>query len=97
MEPLVPEEAISTLEDDAVALIAEANRLAGQIHPILRASIGDLVRSMNCYYSNLIEGHATHPRDIERALEDEKTALSKLPFTEAELTAALEKLKKPVP
>ncbi len=36
-------------------------------------------------------------RDIERALEDEKTALSKLPFTEAELTAALEKLKKPVP
>lgn len=68
MEPLVPEEAISTLEDDAVALIAEANRLAGQIHPILRASIGDLVRSMNCYYSNLIEGHATHPRDIERAL-----------------------------
>lgn len=36
-------------------------------------------------------------RDIERALEDEKTALSKLPFTEAELTSALEKLKKPVP
>jgi tetratricopeptide (TPR) repeat protein len=36
-------------------------------------------------------------RDIERALEDEKTALSKLPFTEAELTEALEKLKKPVP
>ncbi len=35
--------------------------------------------------------------DIERALEDEKTALSKLPFTEAELTEALEKLKKPVP
>ena len=23
---------------------------------------------MNCYYSNLIEGHDTHPRDIERAL-----------------------------
>lgn len=36
-------------------------------------------------------------RDIERALEDEKVALSKLPFTEAELTLALEKLKKPVP
>ena len=36
-------------------------------------------------------------RDIERALEDEKTALAKLPFTEAELTSALEKLKKPVP
>lgn len=37
-------------------------------------------------------------RDIERALEDEKTALAKLPFTEAELTEALDKLKKkPVP
>jgi Fic family protein len=23
---------------------------------------------MNCYYSNLIEGHDTHPRDIEKAL-----------------------------
>ncbi|MCB1720274.1 MAG: hypothetical protein KDI11_00795 [Alphaproteobacteria bacterium] len=23
---------------------------------------------MNCYYSNLIEGHDTHPRDIDKAL-----------------------------
>jgi Fic family protein len=28
-----------------------------------------LVRSMNCYYSNLIKGHDTHPVDIERALK----------------------------
>jgi len=26
---------------------------------------------MNCYYSNLIEGHDTHPRDIDRALEND--------------------------
>jgi Fic family protein len=26
---------------------------------------------MNCYYSNLIEGHNTHPVDIERALRAE--------------------------
>jgi Fic family protein len=25
---------------------------------------------MNCYYSNLIEGHNTHPRDIEKALAE---------------------------
>lgn len=31
----------------------------------------DLVRSMNCYYSNLIEGHNTHPIDIERALAED--------------------------
>jgi tetratricopeptide (TPR) repeat protein len=36
-------------------------------------------------------------RDLQVALEDEKSALSKLPFTEAELQAALDKLKKPVP
>ncbi|HKM65352.1 MAG TPA: Fic family protein [Acidisphaera sp.] len=30
--------------------------------------MGDLVRGMNCYYSNLIEGHDTLPVDIERAL-----------------------------
>jgi Fic family protein len=34
----------------------------------LLASLAGLVRSMNCYYSNLIEGHDTHPIDIERAL-----------------------------
>jgi len=35
------------------------------------ASLADLVRSMNCYYSNLIENHDTHPIDIERALKND--------------------------
>lgn len=68
---MVPEEASRLLEDDILPLVAEANQLAGRIHPILRESIGDLVRSMNCYYSNLIEGHDTHPRDIDRALAND--------------------------
>src|ERR1017187_3590504 len=34
------------------------------------AALADLVRSTNCYYSNLIEGHNTHPVDIERALKN---------------------------
>ena len=34
-------------------------------------ALADLVRSMNCYYSNLIEGHNTHPVEIERALKGE--------------------------
>jgi Fic family protein len=29
------------------------------------------VRVINCYYSNLIEGHNTRPKDIERALVDD--------------------------
>jgi Fic family protein len=71
MEPMVPGEASRELEDDIIPLVAEANRLAGRIHPILLESIGSLVRSMNCYYSNLIEGHDTHPRDIDRALAND--------------------------
>ena len=71
MEPMVPEEASRALEDDVLPLVAEANLLAGRIHPVLRESIGDLVRSMNCYYSNLIEGHDTHPREIDRALAND--------------------------
>lgn len=74
MEPMVPEEASKALEDEVVTLIAEANQLAGRVHPVLRESMGDLVRSMNCYYSNLIEGHDTHPRDIDRALANDFSA-----------------------
>lgn len=71
MEPLVPEEGANALEDEVVALIAESSALASRIHPVLRESIGALVRSMNCYYSNLIEGHDTHPHDIDRALAND--------------------------
>src|SRR5271156_1499460 len=39
--------------------------------PGTAAALSDLVRSMNCYYSNLIEGHNTHPVDIEKALKAE--------------------------
>lgn len=71
MEPMLPESVVRDLDDPALELVASANRLAGRIHPILQQSVGDLVRSMNCYYSNLIEGHNTHPRDIDRALADD--------------------------
>jgi Fic family protein len=49
-----------------------AQKSAGFRHSLpsgLLSSLADLVRSMNCYYSNLIEGHDTHPVDIERALK----------------------------
>ncbi len=69
MEPMMPRTEATRLDDLAFDLVAKANHLAGQIQPGVRESIGDLVRSMNCYYSNLIEGHDTHPRDIDAALE----------------------------
>ncbi|MBF0425906.1 MAG: Fic family protein [Magnetococcales bacterium] len=41
------------------------------------SALADLLRVMNCYYSNLIEGHNTHPIDIERALRQEYSADAK--------------------
>jgi Fic family protein len=70
MEPLLPE-VPPDLEDLATDLVAKANALAGRLHSTLAASVGDLVRSMNCYYSNLIEGHQTLPADIDRALHND--------------------------
>src|SRR5712671_6369476 len=67
MEPLFPEEN-KRLSDLATDLVAKSNALAGRLHPVMQEGIGDLVRSMNCYYSNLIEGHHSHPIDIDRAL-----------------------------
>jgi Fic family protein len=68
MEPMMPSEGNSELADFVVDLVAKSQRLAGMLNPKVQTSIGDLVRSMNCYYSNLIEGHDTHPRDIDQAL-----------------------------
>ena len=67
-EPFMPAEGSERLDNLAFDLASEASALAGQIHPIVRHAVASLVRSMNCYYSNLIEGHNTHPRDIDRAL-----------------------------
>src|SRR6266436_5971590 len=68
MEPMFPEEQQHDLDDLATDLIAKANALAGRLPPVMRAGVGNLVRSMNCYYSNLIEGHNTLPMEIDRAL-----------------------------
>jgi len=56
------------LRDLAFALATEAAGLAARLAPGTSSAVGDLVRGMNCYYSNLIEGHDTRPIDIERAL-----------------------------
>lgn len=67
MEPLLP--ASAGLAEPAMALLGEATALGGRLHPVTRRSVADLLRTINTYHSNLIEGHDTRPRDIERALE----------------------------
>ena len=73
MEPLLPG-GDKRLSDLATDLVAKSNALAGRLHPVMQEGIGDLVRSMNCYYSNLIEGHHTHPIDIDKALAGDYSA-----------------------
>jgi Fic family protein len=62
------------LTDLAVELAARSAGFRRSLPMGVVAELADLVRSMNCYYSNLIEGHDTHPVDIERALKNDYSA-----------------------
>ena len=71
MEPLLIADGSrhrSGLIDLALDLAQRSAGFRRSLPESILTSLGDLVRSMNCYYSNLIEGHDTHPIDIERAL-----------------------------
>ena len=59
------------LADLALDLTQKSASFRRSLPPTLIGSLADTVRAMNCYYSNLIEGHDTHPLDIERALNDD--------------------------
>ena len=67
MEPVLPSSA-GDLREAAATLVQTSAKLGGVLHPVTRRSLVELVRQMNSYYSNLIEGHNTHPVDIEKAL-----------------------------
>jgi Fic family protein len=74
MEPLLIGETSrhrGKLTDMALELAQKAAGFRRSLPESLLASLADLVRAMNCYYSNLIEGHDTHPIDIERALKND--------------------------
>jgi Fic family protein len=68
IEPTLLDEVPGDLNDVVAELAAASSRLGGSLNATTAASLADLVRIMNTYYSNLIEGHNTRPRDIERAL-----------------------------
>ena len=62
------------LTDLSVELAAHSTGFRRSLPEGVLTALGDLVRAMNCYYSNLIEGHDTHPVDIERAMNDDYSA-----------------------
>jgi Fic family protein len=77
MEPLLISEGgrfRADLTDLAVELAARSAGFRRSLPEGIVTALADLVRSMNCYYSNLIEGHDTHPVDIERALKNDYVA-----------------------
>jgi Fic family protein len=49
-------------------LVNENSAFKNSLPPVIVPQLASLIRSMNCYYSNLIEGHNTHPVDIEKAM-----------------------------
>lgn len=67
MEPLYPIHA-EKLEDLARNVVAVSAKLEGRLAPPTLDGIRSLLRVVNSYYSNLLEGHSTHPIDIERAM-----------------------------
>jgi Fic family protein len=77
MEPLLISEGSGhrpALTDLAVELAAHSAGFRRSLPVGVLTALADLVRAMNCYYSNLIEGHDTHPVDIERALKNDYSA-----------------------
>lgn len=73
MEPLLFEDGSrhrGALTDLALDLTQKSAGFRRSLPPSMLTSLANLVRAMNCYYSNLIEGHDTHPVDIERALKN---------------------------
>lgn len=69
MEPMIPYDDKGALNEKAVELIRKSAGLSESLHPITRNAVARIVKPMNSYYSNLIEGHNTHPLDIEKALK----------------------------
>lgn len=70
IEPLYPA-CTDFLEDLARDVIAASAKLEGHLAPATLEGIRKLLRLVNSYYSNLIEGHSTHPIDIERAMRED--------------------------
>ncbi len=70
IEPLLPS-GDNELNDMAREVVAHSAVLGGQLHPVSQGAVIELLRLINSYYSNLIEGHSTHPVDIERAMRQD--------------------------
>jgi Fic family protein len=67
-EPLLPQKELAKLHERSQAIVNRSLGLGERAHPATRLALRELLRAMNSYYSNLIEGQGTTPLNIERAL-----------------------------
>lgn len=74
LTPYIPEDPSGSLSELGVGVLQRAAALGGSLRPELRRPLAAALRQMNGYYSNLIEGHNTHPVDVERALRRDYAA-----------------------
>ena len=97
MEPMFPKQT-GELVDLAMEVHREAAALGRSLHIITRDRVAELLRHINSYYSNLIEGHHTHPSDIERVVRKEydtnsaKRRLQELSLAHIEVQQKMEEL-----
>ncbi len=74
-KPLLPSESVlGPLLERASDLSRAATQLGGAAAPAALGELRGLLRSMNSYYTNRIEGEHTRPSDIERALQQDSSA-----------------------
>lgn len=66
-EPLMPNE-LRHLEDLGYELTKHSAGLANELPQATLEGVKELLRIVNSYYSNLIEGNDTHPIEVERAM-----------------------------
>lgn len=78
-EPLMPEASkLEPLLERASELVHAATALGAVAAPAAQSELRALLRSMNSYYSNRIEGEHTRPSDIERALQKDFSSNAEL-------------------
>lgn len=97
-EPLLPQTGINELLEIAQNITEAAFQLRRALHPITQQTLCALLREMNSYYSNKIEGHSTHPINIARGLtkdfssEPEIAKLQRLALAHIEAEIEIENL-----
>lgn len=67
-------------------LIAAASALREQLPAQTRRALAPLLEQVNCYYSNLIEGHHTYPDEVEQVLTRARAGRTRTPVDRVEGT-----------